>query len=111
MATYKGKDQTALLRTAGVVQACHNILISPSPFWKRFPRSRSFIFKMAAMLQIPPVIPRVSCLRSAKAVQCPRPGSNIGDKSQQNPRYHPLCPRGHPTGMAADKCNIIFPVV
>ena len=39
---------------------------SPSPFWKPFsgntqsPRSGSFIFKMAAMLQIPPVFPRVS---------------------------------------------------
>ena len=46
-------------------------------------RSGSFIFKMAAMLQIPRVFPCVSCLGSAKAVQCPRPGPKIGDKSQQ----------------------------
>ena len=73
---------------------------SPSPFWKPFngntqsPRSGSFIFKIAAMLQIPRVFPRVSCLGSAKAVQCPRPGPKIGDKSQQIPRYSPVCPRG-----------------
>ena len=83
---------------------------SPSPFWKPFngntqsPRSGSFIFKMAAMLQIPRVFPRVSCRGSAKAVQCPCPGPKIGDKSQQIPRYSPVCPRGHPPGMAADKC-------
>ena len=85
---------------------------SPSPFWKPFngntqsPRSGSFIFKMAAMLQIPRVFPRVSCRGSAKAVQCPCPGPKIGDKSQQIPRYSPLCSRGHPPlpGMAADKC-------
>ena len=28
----------------------------------------------------------------------------IGDKSQQIPRYSPVCPRGHTPGMAADKC-------
>ena len=73
---------------------------SPSPFWKPFngntqsPRSGSFIFKMAAMLQIPRVFPRVSCLGSAKAVQCPRPGPKSSDKSQQIPRYSPVCPRG-----------------
>ena len=66
---------------------------SPSPFWKPFngntqsPRSGSFIFKMAAMLQIPRVFPRVSCLGSAKAVQCLRSEPEIGDKSQQIPRY------------------------
>ena len=86
---------------------------SPSPFWKPFngntqsPRSGSFIFKMAAMLQIPRVFPRVSCRGSAKAVQCPCPGPKIGDKSQQIPRYSPVCPRGHPPGMAADKCIIL----
>ena len=74
----------------------------PSPFWKPFngntqsPRSGSFIFKMAAMLQIPRVFPRVSCLGSAKAVQCPRPGPKIGDKGQKIPRYFPVCPRGQP---------------
>ena len=48
----------------------------------------------------------VSCRGSAKAVQCPCPGPKIGDKSQQIPRYSPVCPRGHPPGMAADKCII-----
>ena len=73
---------------------------SPSPFWKPFngntqsPRSGSFIFKIAAMLQIPRVFPRVSCLGSAKAVQCPRPGPKISDKSQEILRYSPVCPRG-----------------
>ena len=77
---------------------------SPSPFWKPFNgntqslRSGSFIFKMAAMLQIPRVFPRVSCRSSAKAVQCPCPGPKIGDKSQQIPRYSPVCPWGHPPG-------------
>ena len=56
------------------------------------------------MLQIPRVFPRVSCLGNAKAVQCPRPGPKIGDKSQQIQRYSPICPRGQPPGMAADKC-------
>ena len=56
------------------------------------------------MLQIPRVFPRVSYLGSAKAVQCPRPGPKIGNKSQQIPRYSPVCPRGQPPGMAADKC-------
>ena len=64
----------------------------------------SLIFKMAAMLQIP----CVSCLASARAVQCPCPGPNIGDKSLQIPRYSPVCPRGHPPGMAADKCIRLF---
>ena len=60
---------------------------SPSPFWKPFngntqsPQSGSFIFKMAVMLQIPRVFARVSCLGSAKAVQCPRPGPEMGSKS------------------------------
>ena len=87
------------------MQAFHIFLISPSPFWKPFPWSWSFILKMEAMLvQIPRVFPRVSCLGSAKAIQCPRPGPKIGDKSQQIPRYSPVCPRGHTPGMAADKC-------
>ena len=59
--------------------------------------------KMAAMLQIPRVFPRVSCLGSAKVVQCPRPGPKISNKSKQIPRYSPVCPRGQPAGMAADK--------
>ena len=61
-------------------------------------RSGSFIFKMAAMLQIPRVLPCVSCLGSAKADQCPRPGPKIGDKSQQIPCYSPVCPWGQPLG-------------
>ena len=78
------------------------------PFLRRTqsPQSGSFIFKMAVMLQIPQVFPRVSCLRSAKAVQCPYPGPQIGDKSYQIPRYSPVCPWGQPPGMAADKCII-----
>ena len=32
MATSKGKDQNRHLRTAGVVQACHNFLISQTGF-------------------------------------------------------------------------------
>ena len=70
------------------------------------PRSGAFIFKMAAMLQIPRVCPCISCLGSTKAVQCPRPGQTIGEKSQQIPRYALICPRGQPPGMAADKCII-----
>ena len=59
---------------------------------------------MAAVLQIPLVFPRVSCLGSAKVVLCPLLGPNISDKSQQIPRYSPVCPRGQPPEMAADKC-------
>ena len=39
-----------------------------------------------------------------KAVQCACPGPKIGSKSQQIPRYSPICPRGQPPGMSADKC-------
>ena len=59
--------------------------------------------KTAAMLQIPRVFPRVSCLGSAKVVQCTRPRPKISNKSQQIPRYSPVCPRGQPPGMAADE--------
>ena len=59
---------------------------------------------MAAMLQIPQVLPRLSGLGSAKAVQCPHPRPKIGDKSQQIPCYGPVYPRVQPPGMAADKC-------
>ena len=63
------------------------------------------IFKMAVMLQIPRVFPHVSCLRSARAVQCPHPGPKIGDKDwRQILHYSPICPRGQPPRMAADKC-------
>ena len=50
------------------------------------------------------VFPRASCLGSAKAVQCPCPGPNIGDTSQFITSYSPICPRGQPPRMAADKC-------
>ena len=69
-------------------------------YYTQSPRSGSFIFKMAAMLQIPRVFPRVPRLGSAKAVQCPRPGPKIGDKSQQIPRLSPVCPWGQPPGIA-----------
>ena len=69
------------------------------------PRGPDLSFlKIAAMLQISRVFPRVSRIGSAKAVQCPRPGPKIGDKGQKIPRYFPVCPRGQPPGMAADKC-------
>ena len=58
----------------------------------------SFIFKMGVMLQIPGVFPRISCLGSAKAVQCPLPGPKIGFKSLQIPCYFPVCARGQPPG-------------
>ena len=61
------------------------------------PRGADLSFlKIAAMLQIPRVFPRVSCIGSAKAVQCPRPGPKIGEKGQKIPRYFPVCPRGQP---------------
>ena len=41
----------------------------------------------SSMLQISRVFPCVSCLRNAKAIQCPCPGPNIGDKGQQIPGY------------------------
>ena len=62
------------------------------------PRPGSLIFKMAVMLQIPRVSPRVSCLGSARAVECPRPGPKIGDKSQQIPCYSPYVPGINPPG-------------
>ena len=49
-----------------------------------------FSHKMSAMLQIPRIFPHVSCLGSAKTVQCPCPGPKISDKSQQIQRYFPL---------------------
>ena len=65
----------------------------------------SFIFKMVAMLQILCIFPCVSCFkRATKAVQCPRPGPKISDKSQQILHYSHVCPQGQPPGMAADKC-------
>ena len=79
-------------------------------FGSRSTRSGTFIFKMAEMLQIPRVFPLVSCLGSAKAVQWPRPEPKLGDKSQQISRYSPVCPRGHPPGMAAHKCIIMVQI-
>ena len=58
----------------------------PSPFWKPFngntqsPRSGSFIFKIAAMLQIPRVFPRVSCLEVQKRSNAPVPGQKLATK-------------------------------
>ena len=63
----------------------------------------SFIFKMVATLQIPPVFPCVSCLGSVKAFQCSHPGPKIGYKTQQIPHYSPVCPWGQ-----FPKCVIII---
>ena len=69
----------------------------PATNWKKNNRKYYvFIFKMAAMLQIPRAFPRVSCLGSAKAVERLRPGLKIGDKSKKIPRYSPVCPRMSP---------------
>ena len=84
----------------------HTYIFLRLHFGSRSMQSGTFIFKMAEMLQIPQVFPLVSCLGSAKAVQCPRPEPKIGDKSQQIPRYSLVCPWGQPPGMAADKCII-----
>ena len=35
----------------------------------------------------------------------------IGDKSQQIPRYSPVCSRGQPPGMAADKCISLVNII
>ena len=53
------------------------------------------------------------CILPRKWVQWPRPEQKIGDKSHQIPPYSPVCPRGQPPGMAADKCImvILWPVV
>ena len=63
-----------------------------------------FHFQMAVMLQIPRVffiiiiiIIIIMCLLPRKC-KCPRPGPNIGYKSQQIPPYSPVCPRGPPPG-------------
>ena len=79
---------------------------SPSPFWKPFngntqsQRSGSFIFKITAMLQIPRVFPRVSCLGSAKASNAPVPGQKLAtkvSKSRAIPQYVPgVNPPGWP---------------
>ena len=70
----------------------------PSPFWKPFngntqsPRSGSFIFKIAAMLQIPRVFPRVSCLEVQKRSNAPVPGQKLAtkvSKSRAIPQYVP----------------------
>ena len=71
---------------------------SPSPVWKPFngntqsPRSGSFIFKIAAMLQIPRVFPRVSCLEVQKRSNAPVPGQKLAtkvSKSRAIPQYVP----------------------
>ena len=56
------------------------------------PLVRIFIFDVSN----PAGLSRVSCLGNGIAVQCPRPGPNIGNKSPQIPRYSPVCPRGQP---------------
>ena len=77
---------------------------SPSPFWKPYNgntqslRSGSFIFKMAAMLQIPRVFPRVSYLGSAKAVQCPVPGQKLATKVSKSRAIPPYVPGVNPPG-------------
>ena len=61
------------------------------------------IFKMAAMLQIPRVFPWISCLRSAKAVQCPVPGQKLVTKVSKSRAIPPYAPGVNPPGMAANK--------
>ena len=93
-----------LLRPVFTVQDYTGLKVKniPSRFlsatnWKKSNRKYYvFIFKMAAMLQIPRAFPRVSCLGSAKAVERPRPGLKIGDKSKKSraiPPYVPVCLR------------------
>ena len=52
--------------------------------------------KMVAMLQIPWVFPRVSCLESAKAVQCPRPGPKLATKVSKSRAIPPYVPGVNP---------------
>ena len=77
-----------LLRPVFTIQGYVPTPSGPDLSFSRWPRCyksrRSFPVYLAAL--------------SAKAVQCPRPGPNIGNKSQQIPRYSPLCPRGQPPG-------------
>ena len=55
--------------------------------------------KMAAMLQIPRVFPRVSCLGSAKVVQAPVPGQKLAKKVSKSRAIPPYVPGGvNPTG-------------
>ena len=73
---------------------------SPSPFLK--PVNAVWIFHFQDGGDV--TIPLVSCLGSAKAIQCPLSEPKIREKSQQIPRYSPVCLRGQPPRMAADKC-------
>ena len=50
------------------------------------PNQRGPDLSFLRWLQIPRLFPSVSCPGSTKAVQWPRPGPKIGDKSQQIPR-------------------------
>ena len=59
---------------------------------------------MASALHIPRVFPRRSCYESTKAIQFPHPGLKIADQSKEIPPHARLCPRGHPQGMAAERC-------
>ena len=70
------------------------------------PRGPDLSFSRWRRCLFPCILPQKS-LRIAKAVQCLRPGPKIGDKGHQIPRYSPVCPRGQPPGMAADKLVII----
>ena len=85
-------------------------------YWAAVPQSGSFIFQLAAMLQIPRVFPRVSfirctCILPRKCKSGPMPPSRAKNWRQKsaNPALCPLCARGQPSGMANDKC-IIFSV-
>ena len=96
MTNKRGQIYQTNARHAYIFLCCH--------FGSRSMRSGSFIFKMVEMLQIPQVFSLVSCLESAKAVQYLHPEPKMGNKSQQIPRYSPVCPHGQPPGMAADMC-------
>ena len=81
----------------------------PATNWKKVIANTMFSFsRWRRCYKFPRAFPRVSCLGSAKAVERPRPGLKIGDKSKKIPRYSPVCPRMspyvNPPGMAADRC-------
>ena len=81
----------------------------PATNWKKVIANTMFSFSIwRRCYKFPRAFPRVSCLGSAKAVERPRPGLKIGDKSKKIPRYSPVCPRMspyvNPPGMAADRC-------
>ena len=66
----------------------------PATNWKKVIANTMFSFsRWRRCYKCPRAFPRVSCLGSAKAVERPRPGLKIGDKSKKMPRYSPVCPR------------------